>query len=93
MGSSPQSSFLMMLNKILQLDMHPHTGEVRKSFLVYEKGWIIQYIKSPGRAKVELPDVCKNKDGMTNWNSTFYEIVFFLSLLYSDNKIRVADTL
>ena len=47
----------MILNKMSQLELHPHIGEIRTKMLVFEKGGVIKHIKAPARVKGELPDL------------------------------------
>ena len=42
---------------MLDFQFHPHLPEISADILVYEKGWVIQYSKSPAIIKVELTDL------------------------------------
>ena len=50
----------MVLDKMFQFELHPHTGEIRTEILVYEKGGVIKHVKAPAINKVDLFDLWKN---------------------------------
>ena len=55
------SIFIMIQNKKIQFQWHPHIGEIHTKILVYQKGRVIKNIKAPARVNVELPDLWKNR--------------------------------
>ena len=55
--SSPPSIFLMIQNKMCELQWHPYIGEIHTKNLVYEKGGVIKHIKAPAIVKAELLDL------------------------------------
>ena len=44
----------MIQDKIFQFELHPHTGEIRTTILVYEKGGVIKHVEAPEINKVDL---------------------------------------
>ena len=46
---------------MFQFELRPHIGKIRTDILVYEQGWVIKYIKTPSRVKVERPDLWENE--------------------------------
>ena len=39
--------FLIIQDKILQFELHTHTGEIRTEIWVYGKGGVIKYVEAP----------------------------------------------
>ena len=39
---------------MFQIELHPHTGEIRTVISVYEKGGVIKHVEAPAINKVEL---------------------------------------
>ena len=42
---------------MFQLELHPHTGEIRTKILEYEKGGVIKHVKHQQYKKVDLLDL------------------------------------
>ena len=38
---------------MFQFELHPHIGEIRTTWLVYEKGGVLNHIKAPAKDKAE----------------------------------------
>ena len=51
------SFFLIISNKLIIFELHPHIPEIRTKYLVYEKGEVNKFIKTPAIGKVELSDL------------------------------------
>ena len=47
----------MIKDKMCQFELHPHTGEISTTILVYKKGGVIKHVKAPAINKVELIDL------------------------------------
>ena len=46
---------------MFQLELHPHTGEIRTKILAYEKGGVIKHVEASAINKVDLLDLWKNE--------------------------------